>query len=218
MLRYSLITLIVLCHFSSNLNATEFVGISDKDFQIHYRAQQGKFLCWATCAEMVLAHQGIKLPADAIVKKIKGFKTDSTGSYADMLKSTNGIFKDVSDQQVVVSGQMIGGAPFSTVLYTTLKNKKPIILLYRTSQGMGHAVVLTGADVTIDKSSGEITVEKFHVFDPFCYRRVIDFKGNRLEEDKGLIKRVYHPRLNFNQMQIEAGVISAVIVIEGATL
>ena len=69
MLRYSLITLIVLCHFSSNLNATEFVGISDKDFQIHYRAQQGKFLCWATCAEMVLAHQGIKLPADAIVKK-----------------------------------------------------------------------------------------------------------------------------------------------------
>ena len=111
---------------------------------------------------------------------------------------------------------MIAGAPFTTVLYTSLKNKKPIILLYQNGP-IGHAIVLTGAEVTVNEALGEIEVTKFHVFDPFCYRRVIDFKGNRLEEDEELIKKVYHPSKSFNGgTQIEAGILTAVIIIEGA--
>lgn len=209
----------IICLMLSRLSAAEFVGIPDEEFQDHYRAQQGQFLCWATCAEMVLSHQGIKLPADTIVENIQGQFSDSVGSYLDMIKSTNGIFQDIAEENVVISGQMVTGAPISTVLYTSLKKKKPIILLYQNGPQMGHAVVLTGAEFTINETLGEITVEKFHVFDPFSYRRVIDFKGNRLEEDESLIKKEYKPKMAFNnQLHIEAGVVTAVIIIEGTPL
>lgn len=210
--------LFIVCSPLSQIVADEFVGIPDDEFREHYRAQQGQLLCWATCAEMVLSHQGIELKADAIVKKIKGRKVDASGSPLEMIKSTNGLFQDQDDNDVVISGQMVAGAPLSTVLYNSLKKKKPIILLYQNGPWMGHAVVLTGADVRVNKLAGEIEVQKFHIFDPFCYRLVVDFKGRRLEEDDKLIKKTYHPRVNFNQLRIEPGVVSAVILIDGTKL
>ncbi len=212
-------SLVIFVSTCTLLSAAEFVGISDEEFEAHYRSQQGQYLCWATCAEMVLSHQGIKLPANTIVENVQGQFSDSVGSYRDMIKSTNGIFQDDSDVDVVVSGQMVAGAPISTVLYTSLKNKKPIILLYQNGPQMGHAVVVTGAEFTVNKVLDEITVEKFHVFDPYCYRRVIDFKGNRLEEDDSLIKKEYSPKMSFNgALHIESGIVNAVIIIEGTKL
>ena len=218
--RFSILVLVAL---NAQLSADDFVGIPNEEFAEHYRAQKGEYLCWATCAEMVLSHQGITLPADAIVEKIKGYKADETGNHGEMIKATNGIFADENDQKVMVSGQMVLGAPISTVLYTSLKNQKPIILLYQNGPTIGHAVVITGADVEVNTSTDKVTVRKWHVFDPYSYRRVADFtqlKGYRLEEDASLVRKEYHPRQNFSngRIQIEAGVVTAVIIIEGAEI
>ena len=171
---------------------------------------------------MVLSHQGVNLPADAIVEKIKGYKADQTGNHVEMIKATNGIFKDVNDNNVIVSGQMVLGAPISTVLYTSLKNQKPIILLYQNGPQIGHAVVITGAEIDVNPVTEKVNVLKWHIFDPYSYHRVPDFtqpKGFRLIEDEKLIQKEYHPRKDFNdRIHVEAGLVTAVIIIEGAEI
>ncbi len=79
------------------------------------------------------------------------------GSPTDIIRSVNGVFKNKNDDDVVVSGQYIVGAPLSTVLYNQLKAKKPVILTYQASAMSGHAVVVTGIDATVEGSTVLIT-------------------------------------------------------------
>lgn len=208
------VTFIIL---SATTCFAEFVGIRKEDFDSHYRPQVGPMWCWASCAEMVLSFQGIKLPQDEIVTRIKGFKVNAGGNPMEMIASTNGIFQDTSGRDIVVSGQFVMGAPLPTVLYNHLKRKKPVVLTYQAGPLFGHAVVLTGIDAST--GGGQVRITKFYVFDPFCYRQVSDWRGNRLEEDKSLIYKEYHPNpIVNNNIAIEAGIITGVIFVDGVAL
>ena len=165
----SISTLIVMFFLSiSGLLKGEFIGISTDNFMPYHRAQEQPFWCWAASAEMVLANQGINVSQVQIVSAVKGMPFNATANFPEMVRSVNRVFKDQNEKRVVVSGQIVLGVPVSNVLYNQLKKKRPVILCYMTSMFSGHAVVVTGADAEV--SPNGVTINKLHLFDPYCYR------------------------------------------------
>lgn len=181
----------------------EYVGIPQDEFSPHYRAQQGLMLCWAASAEMVLSYQGINLPQDAIVTKARGVPVNAPGGPWEMFRVTNGIFQTAQNNDVLVLGQFIPGPAPTAILFNQLKHKRPVILTYQ-QQGswVGHAVVLIGMDVTIDKHNigNEIIPTSFYVADPFSYRQKVNTFGQPIyqlgqpvfERDGSLAFRKYN--------------------------
>jgi len=209
--------IITACLFTPLIASAEFVGISQNDFKAHYRVQKDPQWCWASSAEMVLSYQGINLPQEMIVKRVKGAIVSGTGNPGEMINSTNGIFIDVNGKSSVVSGQLVFGAPLPTVLYNQLKQKKPVILLYQASPQFGHAVVLTGIDVTV--SDAGVQVLKFYIFDPFAYRITPNpWGGVNYVYDESLVYKEYIPQTTPFGVAIPAGLITGVILVNGSTL
>lgn len=176
----------------------EDIGISNAEFAPHYRKQEGLMLCWAACAEMVLSYEGVELPQDAVVTRARGARIDAPGNPWEVFRATNGFFTTTDGRTAVVSGQFIQGPPATTVLYNHLKQDKPIILLYQSGPWTGHAVVLVGMDVAVHQEMGQIEVLAFRVFDPFCYKQVVDWRGTRYEEDESMKRHKY----KFGQMRL----------------
>jgi hypothetical protein len=195
---------------------SEYIGIRRADFQQHHRDQKGLMTCWASCAEMILSYEGINLPEESIVRRVRGIQVDGAGNLTEMVRSTNGIFTDTHGRTAVVSGQFILGEPLKTVLYNHLKRNKPVILTYQSGPWAGHAVVLVGIDATITPQ--DVFISEFHIFDPFCFQQTMGPYGPILVRNPDLAYRVYHPRrINPKQVAIEPGVITGVILVEGST-
>lgn len=194
--------------------SAEFVGISKDDFKVHYRKQNDPLWCWASSAEMVLSYEGINLPQERIVERVKGVVVSGTGSPGEMINATNGIFTDVNGKRSVVSGQLIWGAPLPTVLYNQLKQKKPVILTYQASPQFGHAVVLTGIDAIVSDTGVQIL--KFYIFDPFAYRmRPNPWGGVTYDFDDSLSYKEYAPQTTPFGIAIPAGLVTGVILVNG---
>lgn len=209
--------LVTICLCVPLLAQAEFVGISKDDFKTHYRAQKDPLWCWASSAEMALSYQGVKLPQEMIVLRVKGAIVGGTGNPGEMIASTNGIFTDINGKKSVVSGQLVLGAPLTTVLYNQLKQKKPVILTYQASAQFGHAVVLTGIDATVGDSG--VQVLKFYVFDPFAYRMTPNpWGGMNYVFDDSLVYKEYIPQTTPFGIAIPAGLVTGVILVNGTTL
>lgn len=129
----TLIWLVIGIGLIVNSASAEFIGVPKDEFKKHYRSQKESMWCWASSAEMVLSYQGINLPQDEIVKRVKGILVNQGGTPVEMVASTNAILKDTNNKNAVISGQYVIGAPLPTVLYNQLKQKKPIILTYQSS-------------------------------------------------------------------------------------
>jgi hypothetical protein len=150
---------------SAPARAGDFVGIPDREFAPHYRAQGASMWCWASCVEMALSYAGIELSQEAIVARQQGEGTNIGALPDELVGSTNGLFRKGDGEAALVSGQYLCGAPPPAVLYTHLERHAPGILLYTRSDGQGHAVVLTGIEVAFAAEQG-LVVEALHVFDP----------------------------------------------------
>lgn len=161
--------LFVICMVWTMFVSAENIGISKADFEKHYRIQQTITWCWASSAEMVLSYSGIKIPQDAIVTRVRGAPFPGAGNSYEMINSTNGVFLDQDNKQIIVSGQMIMGAPTTAVLYNQLKHNRPVVLTYQTGPWSGHAVVLTAIDATVGQYGVEIS--RFYIFDPFPFEQ-----------------------------------------------
>lgn len=195
---------------------SEYVGIQRADFQPHHRDQRGLMTCWASCVEMILSYEGIRLPEEAVVARVRGIPIDGAGNLTEMVKSTNGIFLDTQGRTAVVSGQFCYGEPIKTVLYNHLRRNKPIILTYQNGPWAGHAVVLVGIEATV--SPQDVIISEFHIFDPFCFQQVMGPNGPMLMRNPELAYRVYHPRrINPMQVAIEPGVVTGIILVEGSS-
>jgi hypothetical protein len=163
--------LLLVLLFSAIISSrAEFVGIPNDEFESHYRAQKEPMWCWASSAEMVLSYEGVELEQEAIVTKVKGVPINQGGNPQEIDRAVNGVFRDTNDDQVVVSGQFVTGAPSTTVVYNQLKRKHPIILTYQPNAYSGHAVVLTGIDAEVTDTG--VTIQHIYIFDPFSYHQV----------------------------------------------
>ena len=177
--------------------SAEFVGIVKDDFKDHYRPQKEPLWCWASSASMALSYQGIDLPQEAIVQRVKGALVNGAGTPLEMVNATNGVFKDLGGKKTVVSGQLVMGAPNPAVLYNQLKQKKPVILTYQASPQFGHAVVLTGIDATV--SDEGVQILKFHVI------------------DESLIYKEYVPQQTPFGVAFPAGLVTGMILMNGSS-
>jgi len=210
--------------FSQRAEA-QMVGISKEQFAPHYRAQRTMAWCWASSAEMALSYQGIRIPQEAIVTRIKGFTMAARGSAYDIIRATNGIVYDQSRRAVVVSGQFVLGAPLPTVLYTHLRRGRPVILTYTVGGGGlwgGHSVVLLGIDYL--RNGDALTVTRIYVADPYPYSQAVDANGRTtVREDPALRFRQYdlHQSPAGLEMRSEGrtvGTISGVLFVDGAEI
>ncbi len=206
-----------------------FIGIPDKEFAKHYRVQRQQNWCWASCAEMVLAHSGVRLPQEAIVSGIKGMPIDRAGSPAEMIRTTNVVIKDASGGSVVLSGQYVPGAPLALVLYNHVKQGRPVILNYTQGGYTGHAVIVTGVDADVAKArkTGMLMVSGVHVWDPFAYRSQRNQFGAVVGfvPDPSLRRKRYGLRLHQGRLHLthrvngqSVAVITGVILVEATKL
>ncbi|MDD2685767.1 MAG: C39 family peptidase [Gallionella sp.] len=187
------LAIFVTCATWTMYAAAEHIGISKSSFEPHYRIQQTITWCWASSAEMVLSYSGIKLPQDAIVSRVRGAPFPGGGNPYEMINSTNGVFPDNDKKQVVVSGQMVMGAPTTAVLYNQLKHNRPVVLTYQTGPWSGHAVVLVAIDADVDAHG--VNISRFYVFDPFPYRQQWTAYGPQFVEV---------PELRYQQLEVTA--------------
>jgi hypothetical protein len=159
------LTLLVSLGTAGAVLAGEFVGIPDQEFATYFRAQRASEWCWASCIEMAMAFAGIDLPQEQVVERTLGDRVNLGGKPTDMVTATNGLFHARDGAPILMAGHFLGGAPSPGVLYNHLQRRSPAILLYKRSDGHGHAVLLTGMRVTIDPEHG-VVVQGLHVFDP----------------------------------------------------
>ncbi len=199
------ITVFVALLFSFLNASSQTVGVQYYEFFPHYRVQKTMMWCWASCAEMVLSYEGIYLSQEAIVTRVKGAPFVAGGNPYEMIKSTNFIINDINNNAVVISGQFVVGAPYNTVLYNQLKHKRPVILTYSSGTWVGHAIVLTGIDYTVNRDF-TITINRFYAFDPFSYSMATDIMGNQyLKENPLLIYKMYDLMMYTDGLHLMSG-------------
>lgn len=211
------VTLSFLAFFQNAYVMADFIGISNEEFIQHYTPQHDPLWCWAASTQMVLSYQGVKVPQEQIVLRVKGALYSNTGSITDMINAANGLF-EVDGSNTVVSGQYIHGAPLATVLYNQLSHKRPIILNYiQQGSNIGHAIVVTGIEASI--KSQQLLVSKIYIFDPFAYNSMPDMYGSyRYVFDKNLITKNYDLFTMNDGIHINPGVITGVILVDGTKL
>lgn len=192
----------------SGAASAEHVGITRASFEPHYRVQKTINWCWASSAEMVLAYSGVKLEQDAIVARVRGIPLLGSANPMEMIQSTNGVFPDAGRKKsIVVSGQMVAGAPTTAVLYNQLKNNRPVVLTYQNGPWSGHAVVLTAIDAEVQASG--VTVSRFYVFDPFPFQQQLTQWGPQLVEN---------PDLRYQQLDVIASPVGLQLVRNGIAI
>lgn len=161
----AILTLLLGLGTAGAVPAGEFVGIPDQEFATYFRAQRASEWCWASCIEMAMAFAGIDLPQEQVVARTLGVGVNLGGKPADMVTAATGLFRALDGAPIRMTGRYLGGSPSAGVLYNHLQRRSPAILLYKRSDGYGHAVLLTGMSVTIDPEHG-VMVHSLHVFDP----------------------------------------------------
>ena len=103
--------------------AGDFVGIADWEFASHYRAQRATEWCWASCVEMALSWEGIAVSQESIVAGCLGKNVNLGGEPADMVASTNGIFRTETGAAVLVAYWL----RFEVQLHPVTKGIPPLI-------------------------------------------------------------------------------------------
>jgi hypothetical protein len=210
--------------FSEGAQA-QTVGIPKEKFAPHYRAQRTMTWCWASSAEMALSYQGIRVPQEAIVTRIKGIPIPVKGSAYDIIKATNAVLLDENRRAIVVSGQFVTGAPLSTVLYNHLRRQRPVILTYvipSIGQWSGHAVVLIGADYTWSRDT--VVFTRVHVADPLPYTQTTDADGKSVvREDPAARFRKYDLVVGTSGLEMRSegklvGIISGALFMDGTEI
>ena len=201
-----------------SINArADIVGITQAEFYPHYVTQKTPLWCWAASAQMVLSWQGLKLKQEEIILRATG-KLGGAGSFVDIINTVNGKF-NVPPNNLLVSGQYVQGAPFPTVLYNQLRQKKPVILTYQSpGGGIGHAIVVTAIDATITTDS--VLVNKLYVFDPFAYDVMPGpgYGASTLVYNPMQINKVYDLNVGPGGIWINPGLITGVLLVDATKL
>ncbi len=156
---------LVLCLLAGGGRAGEFVGIPDRDFATHFRAQERSQWCWAACVEMALAHVGVPVAQERIVRRVMGQSMDLGALPGELVAAATGVFQRPDGATVRLVGRYLAGMPPADVLRDHLRRREPAILLSTRPDGRGHAVVLGGLEVARDQA-GELVIEALHVYDP----------------------------------------------------
>lgn len=128
----------------------QYVGIPSEKMNFVAATQKNSQWCWAASIQMVLNYYGVSIAQEQIVARTYG--TDSSGNLPDWAGSFQAITAnlnnwnfDNSGRQYIVMAAVYAGGPVPAVLLQELSQGRPVIIGYKRTENLGHAVVVTAA-------------------------------------------------------------------------
>src|SRR5512135_1439364 len=109
--------------------------------------QERAHWCWAACVQAVLRHYGLRKEQSAIVSEVYGAPVDLPElSPAQLYHVVNADVPIEGGATCSVRGRAYPGELLTPpVLHQELKANHPVMVVHRTGEGTGHAVVIYGA-------------------------------------------------------------------------
>lgn len=161
----------------------QYVGIPSAEMNYFAAAQKNSQWCWAASIQMVLNYYGVAILQEQIVARTYGTDPygrlpDKPGGFQEITANLNNWSIDNRGQLYTVSASMYAGVPTPTILIQELRQKRPIIVGYRSGPKSAHAVVITAASF-IPSLQGPIIVSVV-VRDPWPSKENI-FNSGRVE-------------------------------------
>jgi hypothetical protein len=202
-----------LCLVATGGRAGEFVGIPAREFAAHYRVQERSQWCWASCVEMALAHAGVPVTQERIVRRVMGRDVDLGALPGELVAAATGVFQRPDGATVRLEGRYLAGTPPAEVLHDHLGGGEPAILLCTRPDGRGHAVVLGGLEVARDQDGG-LAIAALHVYDPEAPAASATPPGNDRHPDPRA--RRLATRAGDGGLATTLGTIDGVVLVRGA--
>jgi len=166
-------------------------GVKTDVFEYSKAIQETDCWCWAACVQMVLHYQGMYVEQSDLVKKAFGVVRNDGGTGWDIVRASNGWYKD--GKRIV--SRMGGKSQFN--LIDDLAYRYPVIVgLNMPRQTVGHAYVLTAVFYYYDAYQRKVPTEVV-LRDPSPYgqsRTVL--KWNDFYNRVNCIVHVYPQKMN----------------------
>ncbi len=144
---------------------TTSVGIPTADFNFASAAQLKTEWCWAASVQMILNWYHVPVSQTDVVGRIYGRPIDAAASEDAITLALSGTAYDRSHKKVLLHAKRIRGVPPTDLLVNELSEEHPVLLTFRSTRTMLHAVVLTSAEYERNKD-GRIHVTSLTFRDP----------------------------------------------------
>jgi len=135
--------------------------------------QQQANWCWAACLQAVLRHYGVRKEQSEIVTEVYGAPMDLPElSSSQLYHVVNGEMPLENGTMCLVRGRAYPGALLTPpALFNELKANHPVMVVHKTGEGTGHAVVIYGATFTA------LGIAKVKYFDPSAGKGLGEIAG-----------------------------------------
>jgi hypothetical protein len=143
-------TLLVFSAISAVAQKPVTVGIPTAQFNFVSATQLHTDWCWAASVQMVLNWYNIPIRQSDVVKRIYGRLVDAAASEDEITIALSGTAYDRRDHAVHLESVRRRGVPSAGLLVTELGEKHPLLVTFRSTRTMLHAVVLTSAQYFTD--------------------------------------------------------------------
>lgn len=137
------------------------VGIPTAQFNFASVTQLHADWCWAASVQMVLNWYNIPVRQSDVVKRIYGRLVDAAASEDEITVALSGTAYDRRDHRVHLASVRRRGDPPAGLLVKELGEKHPLLVTFRSTRTMLHAVVLTSAEYYSDGQGIHLTALTF---------------------------------------------------------
>lgn len=156
--------------------ADSSVKVSESRIRRVTAEQERPQWCWAACIQMIMRYYNVRVSQKEIVRR--SFGTDPYGNLPDLPGSLEMITRNVNGWGIENEAD---GKPYAVtcllttnpnmipfVMHTGLEDNRPVLIGYNTeSEGVGHAVVVTGITYTGTFEEGNYQITSITVRDPW---------------------------------------------------
>ncbi len=156
---------LVLVTVSAVAQKTMTVGIPTAEFNFASAAQMRTEWCWAASIQMILNWYNVPVRQADVVDRIYGRTIDAAASEDAITKALTGTAYDRTQRKVHLSAHRYRGVPPSNWLLDELGRQHPVLVTFRSSKTMLHAVVLTSAEYETQRD-GRVHITALTFRDP----------------------------------------------------
>lgn len=137
------------------------VGIPIAQFNFVSATQLHADWCWAASVQMVLNWYNIPVKQTDVVNRIYGKTVDAAASENAIAVALSGTAYDRRHREVHLHADRRRGAPPSNLLVQELSGRHPMLITFRSTRTMLHAVVLTSAEYVQTEQGPQIRALTF---------------------------------------------------------
>lgn len=137
------------------------VGIPTAQFNFASVVQLHTDWCWAASVQMVLNWYNIPIQQTDVVMRIYGRLVDAAASEDEIAVALSGTAYDRRNHMVHLASVRRRGSPSSGLVVTELGERHPLLVTFRSTHTMLHAVVLTSAEYFSDGQGIHLTALTF---------------------------------------------------------